>query len=254
VQRDDAVLALAFAPGRPAETWSIDDYADVARCLGRAQVLYAPPAPVHPWMSQGFLRDYSTEKPVDWSLLNSDAAWEQPLVAACFPEELRDAVNEVHAKRDSLYTLAESLPRTLCHLDFWTKNLIRRDDGEFVLLDWAFVGDGAIGEDIGNLIPDAAFDHFITAAQLPELRTAVLTAYVDGMAQAGWTGDPDAARRGMAASAVKYDWLTPLMLSRAGATAHKKYGGTDDVDAEFLYRERGTALLDNARTALSALT
>ena len=52
----------------------------------------------------------------------------------------------------------ERLPRAVCHLDVWPNNIIRRAAGEIVLVDWAFAGDGALGEDIGNLVPDCVFD------------------------------------------------------------------------------------------------
>ena len=41
-------------------------------------------------------------------------------------------------------------------------NLIRRRTGAIVPLDWAFLGEGAIGEDLGNHVPDGAFDLFVT--------------------------------------------------------------------------------------------
>jgi Phosphotransferase enzyme family len=244
---DDAVIALAFEVGTPGDEWTIAHYADAAHALGRAQAPYlcGEPLPTQAWLSQRFLRTYSTEKPVDWSLLDDDAAWMQPLVRTCFPVELRAAVGALHANADRLYDIAERLPRTLCHLDFWSKNLIRRPDGSHVLLDWAFVGLGAPGEDIGNLIPDACFDHFITSD--------VFDAYVAGLAEGGWHGDERIVRLGMWASAVKYDWLTPLMLASASATKQMRYGGTEEIDASERFRERGVALLFNARRALAAL-
>ena len=139
-----------------------------ARALGRAHghQLSGAPLPEHAWLSQNFLRDYSGSKPVNWALLDDSDAWDQPLVRRNFPPGLREAATWLHTTSDRLYAIAEGLPRVVCHLDFWTKNLIKRSDGRLVLLDWAFVGDGAMGEDIGNLVPDAAFDHFIAAESL----------------------------------------------------------------------------------------
>jgi Phosphotransferase enzyme family len=251
----DAVFALAFEIGTPGEQWTIPQYAAAAQALGRAQAPYLAghAMPRHEWLTRNFLRSYTSEKPVAWSLLDDDDTWDHPLIRECFPRELRALANELHANRERLFAIAEALPQTLCHLDFWSKNLICRADGELVLIDWAFVGHGAAGEDIGNLIPDAAFDHFITSAQLPEMNEAVFGAYVAGLQEADWQGDTEVVRLGMLASAVKYDWLTPLMLSKASATTHKTYGGADEIDAEVLYRERGEALLLNARRAIEAL-
>lgn len=252
---DDAVVAMEFVDGIPAERWDLDIYAAAARCLGAAQgrLSVSGALPDVDWLSQQFLRDYSTEKPVAWELIDDDQAWDQPLVAENFPATLRSAAKELHAQRDRLCSLLESLPRNLCHLDFWTKNLIQVDDGSFVLLDWAFVGIGALGEDIGNLVPDAAFDLFVEAHQLPDLRGMVLSAYVDGLGDSGWNGDPRVVELAMAASAVKYDWLTPLMLERASESSHRLYGGSETVDSADLYAKRGAALLDNAQQGLHAL-
>ncbi|HVE91302.1 MAG TPA: phosphotransferase [Actinomycetota bacterium] len=250
------LLLLEFVEGRPASTWSLGDYAGMAAALGRAQgeFLTGRPIPSHPWLSRRFIREYSCEKPVDWSLLDSDAAWNQPLVRDNFPAELREAAKLLHSCSERLCSLMEALPRTLCHLDFWTPNLIWKPDGRIALLDWAFVGEGAIGEDIGNLVPDAAFDHFVPAAALPDLHETALDGYVRGLAQAGWTGDPRLAEVGMCASAVKYDWLTPWMLASASAQTQLRYGGTEEIDAVFRFRERGLALLQNALNAQRALT
>jgi Phosphotransferase enzyme family len=254
--RDDAiVLLLEFVDGRPGEHWEVADYAAAAQMLGRAhgRLLTGVPTPDHAWLSRGFLRQYSSDKPVDWGLLDSDEAWAQPLVRRNFPPELRDAATWLHSSRARLYEIAEALPRVLSHLDFWTKNLIMRSDGRVVLLDWAFAGDGAVGEDVGNLVPDAAFDHFVPAASLPDLEAAALTAYIDGLAAAGWSGDPRIVELGMCASAVKYDWLTPAMLAAASAPRQLRYGGTEEIDADHRFRERGVALLDNAQRARRAV-
>ena len=101
-----------------------------------------------------------------WELLDDDDAWAHPLARQTFPAGLRDGVLFVHAHRERLYRISESLPRTLCHLDFWPKNLFCRPRGQVVVIDWGFAGSGAIGEDAGNLVPDAVFDHFMTADQM----------------------------------------------------------------------------------------
>lgn len=255
ISDNDAVVATEFVDGTPAENWDIDTYARVARALGAAQgrIFVNGAVPDVEWLSRGFLRAYSTEKPVSYELIDDDRAWIQPVVARNFPQALRSAAKELHAQRHRLYSLLESLPRALCHLDFWTKNLIRAEDGGFVLLDWSFVGTGTLGEDIGNLVPDAAFDFFVEPEQLPELRDATLASYLDGLSDAGWRGDPRVVELAMAASAIKYDWLTPLMLERASDTEHQYYGGAKVTDSAEFFTKRGAALLENARQGLYAL-
>ena len=94
------------------------------------------------------------------------------------------------------------------------------------MIDWGCVGDGAIGEDIGNLIPDAVLDHYLPAAALPALEELILGAYLDGLRETGWSADERLVRLAMYASAVKYDWLVPWMLSAATEARQFAYSGT----------------------------
>ncbi|SEN96794.1 hypothetical protein [Actinacidiphila rubida] len=54
-----------------------------------------------------------------------------------------------------------------------------------VLLDWAFVGEGGVGEDIANLIPDCVSDGRMPAALLPEISESVVTGYLRGLRRDG---------------------------------------------------------------------
>jgi hypothetical protein len=152
----DVGLRLEHVDGRHSGELTIDDLEATALALGRAQG--RPDLPAEPWLSRSFLRDYSRTRAVDWALLEDDDAWAQPLMREHFPPDLRAGLLRLRASRERLLSLSERLPRTVCHLDVWPNNLIRRTSGEIVLLDWAFTGDGALGEDVGNLIPDSVLD------------------------------------------------------------------------------------------------
>ena len=89
----EIILLLEYVDGRPGEQWDIAEYAVAARALGRAHghQLSGAPLPEQPWLSRSFLRDYSGSKPVNWTLLDDDHAWDLPLVRRNFPPELREA-------------------------------------------------------------------------------------------------------------------------------------------------------------------
>ncbi|HEY8597912.1 MAG TPA: hypothetical protein VIL85_05745 [Thermomicrobiales bacterium] len=243
--RPDGAIALwladALAEGAlPGPRWSLAEYARFAQRLGMAQGRIASDAaPAYPWLSRQFLRRYSLSKAYDPALLDDDRAWAQPLVREHFPAALRPALVRFHHERERFFAILERLPRTLCHLDVWPNNLFARADGRFVLVDWAFVGDGALGEDAGNLVPDAVFDLFVPAHDLPELDRVVFAGYLAGLREAGWDGDERLVRLGMCASAIKYVWLPPLMLARAGDATQLDYGGKAAVNAARRYSERG---------------
>ena len=104
-----------------------------------------------------------------------------------------------------------------------------------MLVDWAFAGTAALGEDVGNLVPDSVFDLLVPSSRLPALAAAVTEAYVVGVADSPWGGDERLALLGMRASAVKYHWLAPLMLAQADREAHPDYGGVGTVDPHVRY-------------------
>jgi len=231
---DGTTLWLEDVPGALGVDFDLDDHVALAAGLGRWQARGPRDAP---WASRGFLRDYSTSRPGDVRHLDDDAAWAHPLVRDTWPAGLREGWARLLAHREDLLRLVEGLPRTLCHLDAWVSNVIRRPDGEVVLLDWTFAGDGAVGEDLGNYLPDAVLDLFWPAERLPELERACFAAYLAGLHEAGWPGTEREARLGVVASCVKYAWLPPLLLQRAGDGEHHAYHRS--ADAQRLYHQRG---------------
>ena len=238
---EDAQSEVGSVPG---SRWSMEDYRRFAYSLGLAQgrIAVTRSALDHPWLTRRFLRDYVLSKRVDRNILYSDEAWRHPLVRDTFPSGLRRDLIHLHEERERFFSLMERLPRTLCHLDVWPNNLFARKDGTFTLVDWSFVGEGALGEDIGNLVPDSVFDLFVPAQNLARLDREVFGGYLSGLREAGWEGDERAVRLGMCVSAVKYEWLGPLMLQRASNANQLGYGGRVTVDAKRLYAERGSAL------------
>jgi hypothetical protein len=239
----DIELRLEYVDGRHAGELTVDDLVATAEALGRVQG--RRDLPVQPWLSRRFLRQYSGSRHVPWHLLGLDEAWEEPLVAEHFPPCLRAELLHLHERREWLLALMETLPRTVCHLDAWPQNLVRRRDGEVAFLDWAFVGDGALGEDVGNLVPDSVFDLLLPHRVLDELDSKLTAAYLCALRDAGWHGDDRLVRLGICASAVKYDWLTVRSLDQARADRQLDYGGRGTVaaDARFAARAAGLGLL-----------
>jgi len=245
---DGVTLRLEDVAGTPGTAFDLADHVALAAGLGRWQ---GRPTSGAAWTSRRFLRDYSGSKAVPWHLVDDDAAWRQPLVADTWPAGLRAGWQRLVAHRDRLLAVMERLPRTRGHLDVWPSNLVRRPAGPVVLLDWAFCGDAALGEDLGNHLPDAVFDLFWPGERLAELEEACVPAYLSGLREVGWDGDPDDLRLGVAASAVKYAWLLPLMLAHAGDATFRAYH--EPADGPYLYRQRGIALAHLARRCDEAI-
>lgn len=235
---DGITLWIDFVPGVAGTQFDLGDFQALARGLGRWQAQ----GPLdEPWCSTGFLRSYSASKPARYDLLDDDAAWTRPIVADCWPGMLRDGWRRLVANRERLLGIMESLPRTRCHLDVWSGNSSRRLDGSVALFDWSFTGDGTLGEDIGNVVPDGVFDLFWSAERIGELDEAVFAAYLDGLRLAGWDGDHREVRLGMTAACVKYAWLLPQMLEEAVDPVAKAYWR--DVEPTLKYAARGKGMI-----------
>ena len=239
-------LWLEDLPGRAGRDWTPGELAGVARRLGRAQGLLAleqaaerPPV----WASSAFIRRYleAIDGRVDWALLDDADEWTAAEAAGFEAPGLRDAARALRDCRETLLELVEAGPRTICHLDVWPNNLFPLPD-ETVLIDWAFAGVGGLGEDLGNLVPDAVFDELIPASRLAELDRTVFDAYLEGLRLGGWDGDPRLVRRTMCAAAVKYGWVGPATLRRVHDAVQTGYGGEPLEDPRRYYSARAAVI------------
>jgi hypothetical protein len=220
-ERPDGSVALWLEdlPGPPGPTWSLDRYRLAARHLGRAQgefVAGGRALPDDPWLSRHWLRDYLAQRDGDRALLDDPdlAAWRHPLLAGWFPDPAATAADlaRMRADQDALIGVLDGLPATLCHLDLHPANLFAAAGGT-VAIDWAFVGQGALGEDAGNLVPDAVFDFHVPPARLDDLHDVVAAAYRAGLADAGAAVSDHDVRLALAvAIAAKYAWIGPALI------------------------------------------
>jgi len=201
-----------------AAAWSLDRYGVAAFHLGTMQGAYLvdEPLPDRPWLSRGWLRAYLGQRDGDMDLARDPGSWRDPRVARWFPTPLADDVAAMRADQSSLLDALDALPRTLCHLDLHPANLFAGGDAATAAIDWSFVGIGALGEDAGNLVADAALDFHVPADRVDELDATITDGYVRGLRAAGWPGPADSARLGMVATmTAKYAWIAPAMVRAA---------------------------------------
>ena len=204
---------LADVGGTGGFDWPVSRLARFAYELGAAQARWAGRVPDAPWLSRRWLAQYLAEGP--GRMVTIDAAdWDHPSVAA-WPDLLRRRLRQLWTDRDRMVAVTESAERTLCHLDVWPANLVD-DAGTSVLLDWSFTGDGAVGEDVANLIVDSFTDGLMDVALLPELADRATDGYVNGLRDGGWSGSADSVRTAVAVcGAAKYSWFAPAFIGRA---------------------------------------
>jgi hypothetical protein len=185
-ERPDGSIALWLEELREPVR-SLTGYGRAARNLGRLQGALAAALPDERWLSRRWLRAY-----LDLRL------------------ELTGPRSE---EREAALRALEAGPQTFCHLDFYPANLFG-DGDETILVDWAYCGIGALGEDPGNFVPDTLFDGFAAAEEAEELEAAVWNGYRAGLADAGWTGDERALRFAFCATPwLKYEALRAALVS-----------------------------------------
>ena len=207
-------LWVSDVAGTAGWDWPAPRLGRFAYELGVSQARWAGRVPGLPWLSRRWLAQYLAEGPPRVTQV-ADADWDHPGLAAVWPAGLRQRLRRLHADHGRLLARAAGAERTLCHLDVWPANLID-SGGTSVLLDWSFTGDGAVGEDISNLIIDSCTDGLMDVALLPEIAASATDGYLRGLRDGGWNGSAGAVRATIAAcGAAKYSWFAPMVAGRA---------------------------------------
>ncbi len=168
--------------------WTWDDYHAAAYRLGQWQAA-APERLDHPWLSQDWMAGW-VHGPLTRiiSLVEHSNGYQHPLLSAYFsPEELA-SLHQLWTDRQLYLDRLAQLPQTLCHLDAHRGNLSWQD-GDLALLDWAFVGEGALGEELAAFIGATLLLDYLPLADAEQLEQVAFAGYLAGLRAAGWSGD-----------------------------------------------------------------
>jgi len=185
--------------------WSIADYGQVAYDFGRFNGFYltAQPIPTYPWLSQQWLRGFVERTIPSIALLQQtlDHQW----VKRVYLPDVAQNLFQLWAEREWYLQILTCLPQTLCHMDAFRRNIfIRRapdESQETVAIDWAFVGSGAVGEELVPLIEASIGFMEVDLSDVLELENQVLEGYLAGLSDVGWQGDARQIRLGYTAAA-----------------------------------------------------
>jgi hypothetical protein len=177
--------------------WTLGQYAFAACTMGRANAvcLNGGPIPDFPWLAQGHARWFATvNEPLRWL--------EDPAVPLGFGETLTRRLRELLDEIDRFSAALSALPQVFSHGDTQRRNLFichRDGQDELVAVDWAACGRRAIGEDLWGLVGGSVMVREWEPDAVAELDAIAYPAYLAGLAEAGWSGDPDLVRLGYTA-------------------------------------------------------
>jgi hypothetical protein len=241
--------------------WSISDYARVAYDFGRFNAFYLmeQPMPTYSWLSQQWLRGWAERNAPLIPLLQQ--SMNHPWIGRAYPPDVAQNLFQLWAEREWYLQVLTRLPQTLCHMDAFRRNLFSCQTSderrETVAIDWAFVGPGAIGEEVVPLIEATVCFLEVDISDKLELEKQVLEGYLAGLANVGWRGNPRLVQLGyMAAASLRYIIgpianALPLLLNEqlhpvVEQIFKKPMGEFCDYQAEFL-RHSTTRLPVEAR-------
>ena len=182
--------------------WIWDDYYAAAFHLGQWQGAQVD-MPQHPWLSHDWLAGW-VHGPLTaiFGIVDGMNGYCHPLLTAYFaPEELA-ALQQLWADRQRYLDRLAQLPQALCHLDAHRGNLSWQGD-ELALLDWAFVGVGALGEELAAFIGATLLMDHVPLSAADQLERLAFAGYLAGLRDAGWSGDE-------ASIWAAYHWAMPL--------------------------------------------
>jgi hypothetical protein len=169
--------------------WDTDAYAAAAFAFGRLAGRY--PAAAIPWtftpMTWDLNRYLETRVgPAVIPVLADDATWSHPLMRAGVDEHLRVDLWWLWEHGHRLASLADPLPRTLCHGDACPQNLFMgASPGTFVVIDWGLTGTGVVGTDLVQLLAGRVDSGELAAGQIDDLLGIVLDPFLRGLAAEG---------------------------------------------------------------------
>jgi len=238
-------LWLEDAPGKPGPGWVLRDYELAALHLGRFQGAFLAPRalPEENWWSRDWVRAYVERRHDRFASPLARNIPQHPLLKLAFSGDVSSRVATIWASRHAMLDRLDRTPQTLCHHDFWTKNLFIEPTASgsavsTVAIDWAYAGIGALGSDIATLMSDAINDHFISSEQIEVFSNGVFEAYRRGLADTGANINVRTLRFAYCATvSLKLLWVIPDLFATASRTDPKQPFATS-LEQLFITRGR----------------
>ena len=215
--------------------WTWGDYHQAAYRLGLWQGA-TQNQPDHDWLCRDWLVGWVHGPLMGiFGMVESLNGYQHPLLTAYFASEELAALRHLWTDRQSYLDRLTQLPQTLCHLDAHRGNLSWQDD-DLAVLDWAFVGMGALGEELAAFIGATLLLDYVPLAEAEQLEQVAFAGYLAGLRAAGWSGD-----EAMIWEAYRY--AMPLRYAPMSMASMLRTAVEPDFAAEW-ERKKGKPLAD----------
>lgn len=202
--------------------WPIEQYALVARHLGQLNGAYlvGQAFPDQPWVTRNWLRKY-VENAAEMSEFIRGHP-NHPVVQHMFPGNSVAQILAVWDERSHILDVLENLPQVFCHQDAFRRNLFARG-GHTIAVDWGYMGIAPVGAELVPLVAASIGLFEIPVDRVKEMDRLCFEGYLQGLREAGWTGDSKLVRTGYALSLLlrypiggQLGELLPVFLNQEG--------------------------------------
>jgi hypothetical protein len=203
-EESDAVVLWLEDLVEDAGGWTLERFGQVAHDLGRFGGAYArgAPLPDWSWLSRRWLAPWVAQAAAGFHTFREELR--DPLLSRLYPPEVASVMLALWEARDRILSVLARQRQILSHLDAVPANAILRH-GTTYLIDWAFVGLAALGEDLAPLVGGSTMFGGPPPEHLPAIDKVAFPAYVAGLRTSGWDDDPRLVRFVYcAAAALRY--------------------------------------------------
>jgi hypothetical protein len=209
--------------------WPHAHFREVARHVGifNGDYLTGRPSPADPWLSHGEVRGRTELAAPLIEILPT--AGTHPVASRIFTPDMIDDLTELWSLREKLYAALDQLPQTLCHNDFFHRNLfVRGGDhhGQSVAIDWSDCGPAPVGQELSALIGGTQVFMGCPQERWDDLERDCLDGYAEGLREAGWTGADEILLGYILSSVLRYGiGALPPVLGFTLSTQHQDLVG-----------------------------
>jgi hypothetical protein len=197
---------------------SVDVYTRAAAGLAGWQVATMDTA--YRWLSDDWIPTHVSRHGLDNKRTLAHPAWPTAIARGLDPT-VRELVAVRVCDPADIRRRLRDFPQALTHYDFHHCNIGTVGD-DAVIIDWAYVGWGPIGHDVGHLALEIAADPGVSPG---DIWYAMQSAYCDALVAAGWSGDLSVVRQSMAESNVlRLGWEIDNFLSIADHLPGDRFG------------------------------